>query len=179
MRGKSFFLRFVLLPCGHAVLAEGDALLPTCPCPLLCCRVVLDGSWKSQPHPGSRAEAGVTGAVRLHNHWGPSGLHTCLRDLLVLRSLLLTRGDVSSLPLLLGLSVGTTVSWDLCQPGASWQNVGFLSTGTIITHRILITLPIMSCYLQLERISRTLGDLTLLTIINPLAFDSNQSLESF
>lgn len=87
--------------------------------------------------------------------------------------------DVSPLPLLLRVSVGAAVSRALSWPGASQQNIGFFSKGTVITCNISIIFPIRSGYLQLERISRTLADLTLLTIINPFPFDSNQSLESF
>lgn len=83
------------------------------------------------------------------------------------------------LSLLLGVSVGAVVSWSLSWPGASWQNAGFLSEGTVMTCNVLIIFPIRSGYLQLERISGTLADLTLLTTINPFPFDSNQSLESF
>lgn len=56
---------------------------------------------------------------------------------------------------------------------------GILSKGTVITSNILITFLIRSGYLKLERISRTLRDLTLLNIINPFPFDPNQSPESF
>lgn len=86
---------------------------------------------------------------------------------------------MSPLSLLLGVSVGAVVSWSLSWPGASWQNAGFLSEGTVMTCNVLIIFPIRSGYLQLERISGTLADLTLLTTINPFPFDSNQSLESF
>lgn len=56
---------------------------------------------------------------------------------------------------------------------------GTLSKGTVITSNILITFPIRSGYLELQRISRTLRDLTLLAVINPFPFDSNQSPGSF
>lgn len=87
--------------------------------------------------------------------------------------------DVSPFPLFLGVSIDATVSLTLSWPGASQQNIGFLSEGMVITYNTLIIFPLRSGYLQLERISRALADLTLLTIINPFLFDSNQSLESF
>lgn len=88
-------------------------------------------------------------------------------------------GPVSPFPLFLGVCVGATVSLSFSWPGASQQHIGFLSEGMVITYNTLIIFPLRSGYLQLERISRTLADLTLLTIINPFLFDSNQSLESF
>lgn len=86
-------------------------------------------------------------------------------------------GDLSPFPLV--LEVGATVSLTLSWPGASQQHTGFLSEGMVITYNTLIIFPLRSGYLQLERISRTLADLTLLAIINPFLFDSNQSPESF
>jgi len=41
MRGKSFLLCFVLVPCGHAVVTEGEAFLSRLPVPL----AVLGGGW--------------------------------------------------------------------------------------------------------------------------------------
>lgn len=177
MRGESFLLRFVLLPCGRAVLTEVEAVLPRLPVPLA---EAPCGAWwwvdvpaPSQPLSGRVSSrpvgdrAGDTRAEEICWYWGPC----CWPKAWA--------GDVSPLPLLLGVGVGAAVSQALPWPGGSWQNVPFLSKGTVITCNVLITFPIRSGYLQLQRISRTLPGLTLLTIINPFPFDSNQSLESF
>lgn len=178
MRGKSFLLCSVLLPRGRAVLTEGEAVLPRLPLSLA--EAQCGGAqWQvefptpSQP-PSSRAGCRPTG--------DRSG-DTCAEDTCWYRGPCwwpkAWAGDVSPLPLLLWVTIGPAVSQALSWPGASWQNVRFLSKGTVIMCNILITFPIRFGYLQLERISRTLADLTLLTVINPFPFDSNQSLESF
>lgn len=169
-------LCFVLFPCGCAVPTEGGGFSSLSAhacrwgaawCSMVCGRPspVPAASW------GHRCRVDPLGIVQVTYMVGTEALAANPRHRVAC--------DVSPFPLFLGVSIDATVSLTLSWPGASQQNIGFLSEGMVITYNTLIIFPLRSGYLQLERISRALADLTLLTIINPFLFDSNQSLESF
>lgn len=90
---------------------------------------------------------------------------------------------VKKVSLLLSVSSAVWVSWAHSWPGACGQSTGFpireffQRNSNNFQHfnnfSYKIRLP------ELERISRTLRDLTLLTIINSFPFDPNQSPECF
>lgn len=161
--GESFPSLSACAPCWDAVLCSMVGGSPS-PVP------ASDWTLASQAWSGCRPAGDYSGDTCAEEscwYWGPCCLHKAWA------------GDVSSLLLFLEVSVGTVLSSALSLPDALQQNVGFFPKGTVITCNISIIFPVRSGYLQLERISRTLADLTLLTIINPFPFDSNQSLESF